>query len=223
MSNTVSKVIRVVIADDHPIVRSGIHNELSNHADIQIVGEATNGDQALQLAASLQPDILLLDINMPGLRVVEVVKRLRELPTAPRVIILTVLEDEEHMISLLSAGAKGYILKDEQPAVITGAVRAVDQGALWLSARVACVIGQGGNNSADETPEKTLTPRELEVLRMMARGWGNSRIAQHMCVTEATIKFHVGNIYDKLSVTSRVEAVLYAAQRSLVNLNTESS
>lgn len=221
MSGAVSQVIQVLIADDHPIVRSGIHNELSSHIDIQIVGEATNGDQALQLSTMLRPDILLLDINMPGLRAVDVIRRLREQPGAPRVIVLTVLEDEEHMISLLSAGARGYILKDEQPAIIVGAVRAVDQGALWLSARVARVIERVDDNSADRTPEKMLTPRELEVLRLMARGWSNLKIAQNMCVTEATIKFHVGNIYDKLSVTSRVEAILYAAQRSWVNLSME--
>lgn len=221
MSGITAKVIRVVIADDHPIVRSGIHNELASHVDIQVIAEATNGDQALQLSSSLQPDILLLDINMPGLRAVDVIKRLREPTHTPRVIVLTVLEDEEHMISLLSAGARGYILKDEQPAIIVGAVRAVNQGALWLSARVARVIERADTQSANETPEKTLTPRELEVLRLMARGWSNLKIAQSMCVTEATIKFHVGNIYDKLSVTSRVEAILYAAQRSLVNLNFE--
>ena len=222
MSAEVSQVIRVVIADDHPIVRSGIHNELSGHADIQVVGEATNGDQALQLASTLRPDILLLDINMPGLRAVDVIKRLRGQSAAPRVIVLTVLEDEEHMMSLLAAGARGYILKDEQPAIIVGAVRAVAQGALWLSAKVARAIEHVEDRSADEAPEKTLTPRELEVLRMMARGWSNAKIAKNMCVTEATIKFHVGNIYDKLAVTSRVEAVLYAAQRSLVDLHAES-
>ena len=100
MDDVAPQVIRVVIADDHPIVRSGIHNELANHADIQVVGEATNGDQALQLATTLPSDILLLDINMPGLRAVDVIKRLRGRPAAPRVIILTVLEDEEHMIHL---------------------------------------------------------------------------------------------------------------------------
>ena len=217
----VSKVIQVVIADDHPIVRSGIHTELANHSDIHVVGEATNGDEAFQLANTLHPDILLLDINMPGLRAVDVVKRLSELPAAPRVIVLTVLEDEEHVTSLLSAGAKGYILKDEPPTVITGAVRAVAQGSLWLSAGIGRVIGHLADSASGEAAEKTLTPRELEVLRMMARGWNNSKIARDMCVTEATIKFHVGNIYHKLSVTSRVEAVLYAARRALVDLNSE--
>ncbi len=221
MSDMAHKIIRVVVADDHPIVRSGIHNELSSHADIHVIGEATNGDQALHLAHTLQPDILLLDVNMPGLRAVDVIKRLREIPAAPHVIVLTMLEDEELVLTLLAAGAKGYILKDEQPAIIVGAVRAVDQGALWLSTKVAHVIRRREDRPADESPEKTLTPREIQVLRLIARGWSNARIAQDMCVTEATIKFHVGNIYDKLAVTSRVEAVLYAIHSALVDLKAD--
>ncbi len=218
MDNPAAKTIRVVIADDHPIVRSGIQNELADHSDIQVIGEAKNGDEALHLALTVRPDVLLLDINMPGLRAVDVVKRLQELSAAPRVLVLTVLEDEEHVISLLSAGAKGYILKDERPAVIVGAVRAVAQGTLWLSASVANVVGQAVSPASTEAPEKVLTPREVEVLRLMSRGWSNSQIAQDLSVTEATVKFHVGNIYDKLSVTSRVEAVLYAARKALVDL-----
>lgn len=214
-------VIRVVLADDHPIVRSGIRNELAQHSDIQVVGEAVNGDQALALAQSYTPDVLLLDINMPGLQAVKVVKHLQAAPPAPRVVVLSVYADDEHVTAMLSAGARGYILKDENPSTITEAVRAVSQGILWLSPSIAHVVGQVVKRTVDEEPEERLTQRELEVLRMMARGWDNQKIAQALSVTEATVKFHIGHIYDKLAVTSRIEAVLQAARRSLVDLNME--
>jgi two-component system response regulator DegU len=221
MNNVEHKVIRVVVADDHPIVRSGIRNELARHPDIEVIGEATNGDEALSLARTLQPDVLLLDINMPGLQAVKVVKNLRELPSMPYVVVLSVCEDEEHVIALLAAGAKGYILKDEKPIVIAETVRGVEQGGLWLSPKVAQVMGRTVKGAAGDTSEKALTPRELEVLKMMTRGFDNPKIAQELSVTEATVKFHVGNIYAKLAVTSRVEAVLCALRQALVDLNSE--
>jgi len=221
MNDQDPKVIRVVVADDHPIVRSGIRNELAHQPDIQVVGEAVNGDQAFSLTRSLAPDVLLLDINMPGLQAVKVVKQLRATSPAPRVVVLSVYADEEHVAAMLSAGALGYILKDENPSVITEAVRAVAQGILWLSPSIAHVVGQVVKRTVEGTREECLTQRELEVLRMMARGWDNQKIAQAISVTEATVKFHIGHIYDKLAVTSRVEAVLYAARQSLVDLNVE--
>ncbi len=211
--------IRLVLADDHPIVRSGLQRELATHSDIQIVGEAVNGTEALSLAETLCPDVLLLDINMPGLRGVEVVRRLRQQPGAPRVIILSAHGDDEHVMALLAAGARGYILKDENPSVIVDAIHAVMQGILWLSPGVAQVLEHRMGQPQEQAPELALTPREREVLRMIARGWDNGKIATSLNVTEATVKFHVTHIYDKLGVTSRVEAVLYAARHGLAELD----
>ncbi len=222
MSINQQKAIRVILGDDHPIVRSGIRNELAEHADIQVVGEAVNGDEALALTETLQPEVLLLDINMPGLRAVEVVRRLRARQPALRVVVLSAYGDNEHVVALLSAGARGYILKDEDPAVIVQALRAVTQGVFWLSPGVARVVEQTMQSPTVETPDKMLTRRELEVLQMMARGCDNQHIAESLCVTEATIKFHVSHIYDKLRVNSRVEAVLYAARQGWVELGAES-
>jgi len=214
-------VIRVVVADDHPIVRSGICNELARHSDIQVIGEAVNGDDALALATSLRPNVLLLDINMPGLQAAKVVRHLREQLPMLRVVVLSAYVDEEHVIALLSAGARGYVLKDEKPTTIVDAMRMTMLGTLWLSPMVAQTLSQAVGRTAEDAPEKTLTPRELEVLRMMARGMDNQKIAESLSVTEATVKFHVGHIYDKLGVKSRITAVLYAMRRGLVDLRVE--
>ncbi len=218
MNATAPKTIRVVLADDHPIVRSGICNELARHPDIQVVGEAMTGDEALALAETRAPDLLLLDINMPGVRTVDLVRQLRKQSSRTRVLILSAYGDEEHVLALLSAGASGYLLKDEDPGVIVQAIHAVLQGVLWLSQGVAQVVKQSVRTTLGDERDKTLTPREREVLRMVARGWDNQKIAQELSVTEATVKFHIGHIYDKLDVPSRVEAVLYAARQHWVEL-----
>ncbi|HET7089538.1 MAG TPA: response regulator transcription factor [Anaerolineae bacterium] len=221
MSDRENNIIRVIVADDHPIVRSGIKNELARCQDIQVIAEAVSGDEALALAKELKPDVLLLDINMPGLQAVNVVRRLRAESIAPRVAVLSVVEDAEHVVAMLSAGARGYIVKDEPPSAIVAAMRAVAQGTLWLSAAVAPALRQAMEPSHGDTPGQDLTPREREVLRMMARGWSNQRIAQELSVTEATVKFHIGHIYDKLGAASRVEAVLCAARWALVDLTSD--
>lgn len=218
MDHTEREVIRVILADDHPIVRSGIRCELIRCPDIQVIGEAVSGDQVLALAQTLQADVLLLDVYMPGPRAVDIVRRLRKELPALCVVMLSAYGDDEHVIALLAAGARGYILKDEEPAVIVGAVRAVKQGTVWLSSSVGQVIARVTERVEADTPKIALTPRELEVLQMMAQGWDNRKIAEAMCVTEATIKFHVSHIYGKLAVTSRVEAVLCAARQGWVEL-----
>jgi DNA-binding NarL/FixJ family response regulator len=221
VSDAKQHVIHVVVADDHPIVRSGICSELARHSDIRVVGEAVNGDESLALAMNLRPDVLLLDINMPGLQAVKVVRLLRGQLPMIHVVVLSAYGDEEHVIALLSAGAGGYVLKDEKPAIIVDAIRAAMRGTLWLSPRVAQAVSHAVERAVEDAPEKTLTPRELEVLRMMARGMDNQKIAESLSVTEATVKFHVGHIYDKLGVKSRIEAVLYAMRRALVDVNAD--
>ncbi len=219
MTTTESPMIHVVLADDHPIVRSGVRNEIARHADMQVVGEATNGGEALALTEALTPDLLLLDINMPGVRAVDIVRRLCKRPSPTRVVILSAYGDEEHVLALLSAGASGYVLKSEDPTVIVQAIRAAMRGILWLSPGVAQVVKQAVRTTMADERETTLTPREREVLRMIARGWDNQKIAQALSVTEATVKFHVGHVYEKLGVTSRVEAVLYAARQGWVEID----
>ncbi|MEK7278153.1 MAG: response regulator transcription factor, partial [Chloroflexota bacterium] len=163
-------IVRVLLADDHPIVRDGIRNELARHFDIKVVGEATNGDEALRLTEELRPDVLLLDIAMPGLKVVEIMRQLQRLPSPPRILVLTAYGDEENVLGMLQAGATGYLLKDEDPAAIVEGVRAVAQGRPWLS---AAVVGKLAKHVAEEETRPTapeLSARELEVLRQLARG-----------------------------------------------------
>lgn len=217
MNQNESKVIRVILGDDHPVVRLGVHSELARHPDIKVIGEAVNGDEALSLAESLQPDVLILDVNMPGIRAVDVIRSLRKQPSSPNVLVLSAYGDEEHVRALLSAGAKGYILKDENLAVIVQAIRAVMQGILWLSPGIAHIVSHAMARRTEDRA-KSLTAREMEVLRLMARGWNNQRIAQVLSISEAAVKFHIGHIYDKLGVASRVEALLYAAREGWVDL-----
>ncbi len=205
--------LRILIADDHPVVRSGIRNELTRHADIEIVGEAVDGDEALRLAQTLQPDVLLLDINMPGLKAVEVMRQLKRLPAPPRILVLSAYGDEENVLGMLQAGATGYLLKDEDPAAIVEGVRAVAQGRPWLSAAVVDVMRRG--LEGEKGARRTLTEQELEILQLLAEGKTDREVSQKLGVAERTVRYRLRSIYDKLGVNTRLEAVTWAVQQGL--------
>jgi DNA-binding NarL/FixJ family response regulator len=208
-------MIRVLLADDHPIVRSGIRNELMRQPDIEVVGEATDGEEALRLTEALQPDVLLLDINMPGLKAVRVIRALRVQPSAPRILVLTAHGDRENVVGMLKAGATGYLLKDEDPSNIVDAVRAVAQGRTWLSMAVTqSLLEQPASDTRYD--RNLLSEREWEVLRSLARGNTNAQIAGELEISEATVKNHVTNIYTHLGVHTRAEAVAWAWQHGVV-------
>ncbi len=207
--------IRVLIADDHPVVRSGIQTELTYHPDIEVVGEAVNGDEAVKLAETLHPDVLLLDINMPGLKAAPLVRRLREQSSRPHVLVLTAYGDLEYVLGMLQAGAEGYLLKDEDPAAIAEGIRAVSQGRTWLSSAVAASIVQHKAEDAP-LPKEVLSGRELEILRLMAQGFSNTQIAERLVLAEGTVKNHVSTLYAKLGFNSRAEAVAWAWQHNLI-------
>jgi DNA-binding NarL/FixJ family response regulator len=208
--------IRVIIADDHPIVRSGIRAELDAAQDIEVVGEAANGDQALQQVADLAPDVLILDINMPGKKSLAVVRELSACG-APKVLVLTVEEDLEYVTAMLKAGATGYLVKDEHPRTIVDGVRAVAAGEVWLSQTVLAGLVEHSLRGENPAPAASVTPREMDVLRLVARGKYNAEIAEVLGITEGTVKNHVTNLYDKLEVHSRAELVAYAWLNGLVN------
>lgn len=207
--------IRVVIADDHPIVRSGIAGQLALHPDIEVQGQAVDGEEALRLVRSVAPDVLILDINMPGMRSVDVLHEVHTFPNPPRVLILTAHNDAESVLVLLKAGAKGYVLKDEEPMVITTAVRAVAQGRTWLSTAVMANMVDHTTRDALKSDTPQLSLREVEVLRLLSEGHENQDIGDMLGISERTVRYHLRNIYDKLGVQSRGAAIAWAVRQRL--------
>ncbi len=200
--------IRVLIADDHPLVRAGLQSSLAAEPDLLIVGEATNGEETQRLCQDHQPDMLLLDLRMPGPSALETIAFLRQQSPHTRVLMLTAFDDEAHIRGLVEAGVAGYMLKEEAPATVSEAIRAVMQGCTWFSQAVAEKFMR-----ATESP--ALTPREKEVFRLLAYGKTNRSIAEELCIAEITVRFHLRNIYNKINVSTRAQAVRWAMQHGL--------
>ena len=211
----------VVIVDDHPVVRTGMRAVLEAAADITVIAEGASGADALRLASQHNPDVLVLDVNLPDLNGLEVTQRLREGGSTTAILVLTVHDDSQTIFGLLDGGATGYVLKDEALETLVNAVRAAAQGESWLSPAVASqVVRRAVKQPAPypESPLLPLTPRELQVLRLLAQGLDNTTIAQRLVVTKRTVQNHVSNIYGKLGVTSRTEAALAAIRHGLVQV-----
>ena len=201
--------IRVLIADDHHVVRAAIATFLVKESDIQVVGELAEVHGLMDAVAELRPHVLLLDAHMPGHKVIDTARALREKHPRTRILVLSAYNRKEYVVGLLSAGAVGYVLKDESPETLAQAVRSVARGHKWLSPRVAEVLVSAAARDHD-TPLEKLTDREAEGVRLMASGCRNERIAQTLKISEQTVKNHVRSIFAKLGVETRVEAVLYA-------------
>lgn len=209
--------ITVLIADDHPVVRSGIRNELLHHADIEVIGEAVSGDEVLPLVGELQPDVLVLDINMPGPRAAHILHDLGEVDRPPQVLVLTAYGDPENVLGMLKAGARGYLLKDSSPAEIADAIRSVAEGLTWLSPAVASVLLESQEEIRAQGEERILSAREVDFLQYLAQGLNNPQIAERLSISEGTVKNHITNIYDKLGLHTRAEAVAWAWQNGVVD------
>jgi two-component system response regulator DegU len=215
-------IITVVIVDDHPIVRAGMRAILSSEADINVVAEGSNGADALRLVDTLCPDVLALDVQLPDLNGLEVTRRLHAQGRKTAILILTVHNDQETVFGLLEAGAVGYVLKDEALETLVCAVRAAARGESWFSPSVAShVVRRAVGTPRVEVSELPcpLTPREIETLRLLARGLDNTAIAQELVVTKRTVQNHISTIYAKLGVASRTEAMLYAIRHGLVQVS----
>lgn len=205
-----SQKIRVLLIDDHPIVRSGIRLLLEQAGDIHVVGEADSGLDALGLVKRLKPDVLLLDMEMPGKTGVEVARELKQADAPVRVLALSAYDDEQYIMNLLVEGAAGYLTKEEALDTIVDAVRGVARGEEgWLSRRATARIAASHVKEQAKDPVQ-LTEREEEVLALLQKGFSNSRIAADLHLSERTVRFHLTNIYDKLNVTSRAEAISWA-------------
>jgi len=208
--------VQVLIADDHPIVRSGIRTELSRHQDFEIVGEAVTGDQVLEWASKAKIDVVILDINMPGLKTLEVIKRLRKSYPATKILVVTAYTDKGTVTGILNAGAEGFITKDEDPYVIPDAIRSILQGKNWLGPVASTQVVKRLKEPRTNQGNSLLTDREVTVLGLIANGLTTKEIANQIGMAERTVEFHITNIYEKLGVSSRASAVNWAKDKGLI-------
>ena len=207
--------IRVLLADDHPVVRSGIRNLLEKASGIKVVGEASDGEEALNMVQDIQPDILLLDMEMPKLRGVDVAKQLRATGSPVRILVLSAYDDKQYILELLANGAAGYLTKEEAPETIVEAVLGVARGEEgWVSRRVGAHIAKWMR--AEEIGKLHLTSREVEVLRLVVEGKTNQEIGHQLDISEKTVEKHLEGVFSKLGVTSRVEAAVQAVRDGIV-------
>lgn len=209
--------IRIIVADDHPIVRDGLVAVLQTQPDFEVVGQARSGREALEVIEQSNPDVLLLDLEMPEMDGLEVLHRLQDRVGAPHTIIFTAFDTDERIVGAVQAGAQGYLLKGAPRDEIFRAVRVVSQGGSLLEPVVASKLLRHLAQPADEMPEP-LTDREMEVLEELAQGKTNREIAETLIITERTVKFHVSSILGKLGASNRTEAVAIAAQQGLVEM-----
>ncbi len=208
--------IRILVADDHPIVREGLRAVLGTQPDFEVVGEAGDGGEVVRQVAALRPDVVLLDLEMPGVDGVEALRRLRASGAEVRAIVLTAFDTDERILSAVQAGAQGYLLKESPRQEIFNAVRTVHSGGSLLQPVVASRLLRQVRRGASS--QEALTPRETEVLRLLAQGLLNKEIADRLSISERTAKFHVSSILGKLGAGNRTEAVTLAAQKGIIKM-----
>jgi DNA-binding NarL/FixJ family response regulator len=213
--------IRVLIADDQELFRAGLRLVLRPQPDIEIVGEAPDGEHALALAARVRPDVVVMDLRMPRMDGIEATRRLTDADGGPRVLALTTFGDDEHVYAALRAGASGFLLKDAPPEELIAGIRVLARGDALLGASVTRRVIEGFVRGRPPAPAaggllERLTPRELEVLTLLADGRSNAEIARQLIVSEATVKTHVARTLFKLDLRDRVHAVVFAYETGLV-------
>jgi NarL family two-component system response regulator LiaR len=212
-------VIRILIADDHAVVREGLRAFLELQDGLEVVGEAADGEEALAEAERLAPDVILMDLVMPRLDGVRAMQALRRTAPECRVIVLTSFLDDERLLPALEAGAAGYLLKDVEPAELARAIRAAYAGEALIAPAAAARLLRaisGRADAAPQPPRDQLTAREREVLELIARGFANKRIALELGISEKTVKAHVGRVLAKLGVSDRTQAAVLAVREGLV-------
>jgi DNA-binding NarL/FixJ family response regulator len=213
----VTNVISVLIADDHPVVRQGLRTFLGVQDDIEVVGEAADGAEAVRLTESLDPDVVLLDLKMPGVDGQAALEELQARGVKARVLVLTSVSERSHVLPAVRAGAAGYLYKDVDPQALVQAIRAVRDGNVLFAPEAAAAVlnAERGTGDADQGIAD-LTDREREVLVQIALGRSNREIARALVVSEKTVKTHVSNVLMKLGVADRTQAALYAVRNGLV-------
>ena len=214
----VADQISVLIADDHTIVRSGVRLLLEAETDIRVVGEALNGREALELAESLQPDVVLMDISMPEMDGLEATKQPKTRFPHINVLVLTMHRSDDYFFEMLKVGASGYILKGAKTSELINAVRIVQGGEVFLYPSMTQKLVQGYLQLAnwDNEGEPSLSPREKEIFRLLAEGYSNKEIAEKLVISPSTVHSHRGNLMDKLGLGNRRELIQYARKRGLI-------
>lgn len=211
--------ISVLIADDHSIVRQGLKQILELEKDITVIAQASNGGEAIKLAKECKPDVILMDINMPGINGLQAIKELKQENTTSRIIVLTIHEDREYLFKTLQMGAEGYVLKDAETSVLISAIRSVYNGQSYIQPNLTKELVKEFNrvtlHEKEKTDDNNLTSREVEVLGLIAEGMINKEIAKQLYISEKTVKNHVSNIFKKLDVSDRTQAAIYAFKHNI--------
>jgi NarL family two-component system response regulator LiaR len=213
-----SNPITIILVDDHEVVRNGVRSYLETLHDFEVVGEAASGEEAIDLVSDLIPDVVLMDLIMPGLDGVETIRRIKKISPRSQVVVLTSYHEDVHIFPALKAGAISYILKDMKMEKLVEALHRAVQGEVTLHPRVAVRVLQNirGENPESEPLFTELTDRELDVLKLIASGLTNSQIAENLVISENTVKGHVSNILSKLHMADRTQVAVYAWQSGIV-------
>ena len=211
--------IRVLLVDDHPLFRKGLASLLAREKGFEVVGEAQDGAEALNKTKNLKPDLVLMDIYMPGGNGLEATRRIREALSSVKVVILTVSEEDKNLFEAIKSGAHGYLLKKIEPRNLFEMLRGVFRGEAPISRATAAKIlnefAAQAHRATEEMPEEKLTPKEREVIELLTKGWTNKEIGNKLRITENTVKNHLKNILDKLHLENRVQAAAFALQHKL--------
>jgi len=211
--------INVLIADDHSMFRQGLKQILELEEDIRVIGQACNGDEAIRLARKEKPDVILMDINMPGTNGLQAIKTIREENEFSKIIVLTIHDDREYLFKALQMGAQGYVLKDAESQVLVNAIRSIYNGDSYIQPNMTKeLVREFYRVTRYEKPKdetSNLTAREIEVLELIAEGMLNKEIARTLYISEKTVKNHVSNIFRKLNVSDRTQAAIYAIKHNI--------